>query len=101
LIALGLERGRESLLTSARNEQLSGTSAEPNGTLTKTHDRHLSMEKAVEIGLVVMPLEENQTLQDLVLSVHHACIHALTETGACKIIENHRGAASILVASPN
>ncbi len=69
--------------------------------LTKTHDRHLSMEKAVEIGLVVMPLEENQTLQDLVLSVHHACIHALTETGACKIIENHRGAASILVASPN
>ncbi len=53
------------------------------------------------IGLVVSSLEEDQILQDLVLSVHHACIHALTETGACKIIENHRGAASILVASPN
>lgn len=68
--------------------------------LTKTHDRHLSMDKARDIGLTILPLEENQTLQDLVLSVHHACIHALTETGACKIIENHRGAASILVASP-
>lgn len=72
-----------------------------NHGLTKTHDRHLSMAKAKAIGLAIVPLERDQKLQDLVLSVHHACIHALTETGACKIIENHRGAASILVASPN
>jgi len=71
-----------------------------NHALTKTHDRHLSIEKAKAIGLVVVPLEQDQKFQDLVLSVHHACIHALTETGACKIIENHRGAASILVAAP-
>jgi polysaccharide deacetylase 2 family uncharacterized protein YibQ len=40
-------------------------------------------------------LEEEQRLQDAVLSVHHACIHTLTATPAVKIIENHMGAAFI------
>jgi hypothetical protein len=43
-------------------------------------------------------LEEDQTLQDAVLSVHHACILTLASTGALKITENHKGVASIAVA---
>jgi hypothetical protein len=40
-------------------------------------------------------LEETPTLQEAVLSVHHAYIHTLSSTGACKIIENHSGVAFI------
>ncbi len=64
--------------------------------LSKTHDRHISVQKARDIGLNVKPLEDDQTLQDLVLSIHHACIHTLSGTGACKIIENHLGVANIM-----
>lgn len=59
--------------------------------LTLSHSRHISMEKAVELGIKVVPLEEDQKLQDAVLTVHHACIQTLAETPAFKIIENHNG----------
>lgn len=59
------------------------------------HARHMSFEKCKEIGLNVTPLEDNPKLQDLVLSVHHACIHTLSSTNAFKVIENQRGTAFI------
>jgi hypothetical protein len=66
--------------------------------LTKSHARHLSAEKCKQIGLKVSFLEDNPDLQEAVLSVHHACIHTLSSTGAFKIIENHNGVAFIQVA---
>jgi ATP-dependent protease ClpP protease subunit len=42
--------------------------------LTLSHARHLSFQKCKEIGLEVKPLEEDDALQDAVLSVHHAYI---------------------------
>ncbi len=63
--------------------------------LTKSHARHLSMEKCKQMGLKVDALEDDPQLQDAVLSVHHACIHTLSSTGAYKIIENHKGVAFI------
>jgi Serine dehydrogenase proteinase len=66
--------------------------------LTKSHGRHLSASKCKAIGLKVSLLEDDQRLQEAVLSVHHACIHTLGSTGAFKIIENHRGVAFIQVA---
>jgi hypothetical protein len=63
--------------------------------LTKSHDRHLSAERCQEIGLKVERLEDNQKLQDAVLSVHHACMHTMAHTGAQKIIENHLGVAYV------
>lgn len=66
--------------------------------LTKSHARHLSYEKCKQIGLEVELLEDDPKLQDAVLSVHHACIVTLTETGAYKIIENHNGIAFIQIA---
>lgn len=66
--------------------------------LTKSHARHLSATKCQGIGLRVVRLEDNQEFQEAVLSVHHACIHTLSATGAYKIIENHRGVAFIQIA---
>lgn len=66
--------------------------------LMKSHSRHLSAEKCKSIGLNVIALEDDQKLQDAVLSVHHACIHTLSSTGAVKIVENHDGKAFILFA---
>jgi hypothetical protein len=63
--------------------------------LTLSHARHISAERARGLGLNVTALEDDQRLQDLVLSVHHACATTLGETGAFKIIENHNGTAFI------
>lgn len=63
--------------------------------LTKSHARHLSASKCQEIGLKIEKMEDNQKLQDAVLSVHHMCIHTLSATPAIKIIENHEGKAFI------
>jgi ATP-dependent protease ClpP protease subunit len=63
--------------------------------LTLSHGRHISFAKAEEIGVVVTALERDQTLQDLVLAIHHSCTQALTETNAFKIIENDKGVAVI------
>jgi ATP-dependent protease ClpP protease subunit len=65
--------------------------------LNKSHSRHLSAEKCKNIGLKVVSLEKDPDFQDRVLSVHHACIHTLTATGAYKLIENHDGVAFIKV----
>ena len=64
-------------------------------TLTKSHSQQLSKSTCESIGLKIAALEDNDQLQDLVLSVHHACIHTLASTPAFKIIENHRGIAHI------
>jgi len=66
--------------------------------LTLSHARHLSLAKCNEIGLKVMALEDDQELQDAVLSVHHACICTLSATQALKIIENHDGIAFVQMA---
>lgn len=61
-----------------------------------SHARHLSLAKCKEIGLEILELESDQTLQDLVLSVHHATMQTIFNTPAFKIIENHNGQAFIL-----
>jgi hypothetical protein len=66
--------------------------------LTKSHSRHLPIERCVEIGLKISRLEADQDLQEKVLSVHHACMLTLSSTGAYKLIENQRGVAFIKVA---
>jgi hypothetical protein len=66
--------------------------------LSKSHARHLSYDRCSGIGLEVRCLEDDQDLQDAVLSVHHACIHTLGATPAFKLIENHEGKAFIQIA---
>jgi hypothetical protein len=66
--------------------------------VTKSHARHLSAARCKEIGLNVMMMEDHQKLQDAILTLHHACIHTLTATGAFKVIENQKGVAFIQIA---
>lgn len=62
----------------------------------KTHSRFLTRERLrSEGGLEVHNLEDDQELQDLVLSVFHAVTHTFNATPAVKIIENHEGKAFI------
>ncbi|AJP51114.1 SDH family Clp fold serine proteinase [Pseudomonas simiae] len=63
---------------------------------TKTHSRHLHVEDAVGFGLKVVKLEDDEELQDLVLTVHHAYMHTFANSPAGKIIENHNGSAIVL-----
>jgi len=63
--------------------------------LTKSHARHISVARAEEIGLNIFRLEDDQKLQDAVLSVHHACIITLSETACCKLVENHNGVGQV------
>jgi len=64
---------------------------------TATHARHLPISKCEELKLKVVKLEDDQTLQDLVLTVHHAFIHTFSLTPAIKIVENHLGVANVLM----
>lgn len=55
----------------------------------KAHSRHISLKEIKDIGLKVHPLEEDNKLQDTVLTIHHTYMHTLSSTPAIKIIENH------------
>lgn len=67
--------------------------------LTLSHDRHLSIDILKDkLGLKIVSLESDSILQDLVLSVHHACIITMTQTPAYKLIENQDGKAYIQLA---
>jgi hypothetical protein len=66
-----------------------------DGAQNKSHSRHIGLERAESIGLTIRRLEDDQSLQDAVLSVHHASVVTLQGTGAYKIIENHDGIAFI------
>lgn len=62
---------------------------------TKTHARHIHIDAVKAMGLKVVELESDSTLQDLCLTVHHAYMHTLASSPAIKIIENHLGNAVV------
>lgn len=66
-----------------------------NHSVSKSHARHLATAKCKDIGLNIFDLESDPELQDIVLSIHHSCIHTLSSTNAFKIIENQNGIAFI------
>lgn len=61
----------------------------------KTHERHIHFEECDKIGLKVEAIEQDQQLQDLVLTVHHCFMHSLMNTPSFKMIENHEGVALV------
>ncbi len=68
-----------------------------NNEHTKMHSRHIGIDKAQEIGLIVKPLEADDKLQDAVLSIHHCFMHTFQNTNAVKIIENQNGVSFIMI----
>lgn len=61
----------------------------------KLHERQIGYKEARGIGLKISLLEDDQDLQDLILTVHHCYVHTLSNTSAFKIIENQDGASFI------
>lgn len=64
--------------------------------LHKTHGRPISIKDATNAGLKVMPLEEDNELQDKVLSVFHASMITHETTNCVKFIENQHGDGTFL-----
>jgi len=62
----------------------------------KTHGRPISLQQAQTIGLKVVPLESDQTLQEHVLSVFHSTVLTFESSNCMKRIENHNGKGRFL-----
>ncbi len=61
----------------------------------KSHAHHISKEVCKEIGVSVIDMEDDNELQDLILTVHHSFMHTFSNSMATKIVENHLGVAYI------
>lgn len=59
----------------------------------KTHGRPISREDARSKGMNIENLEDDQILQDAVLSVYHAVSHTFSSSPVVKLVENHLGKA--------
>lgn len=65
------------------------------------HGRPLHRDYLRQQGMVIDDLEDDQELQERVLTIYHAFMHSLSSTTAFKIIENHHGRGYIrLTAAP-
>lgn len=60
-------------------------------TNNKSHSRHFTFDFCKSLGLKVSALEDDQMLQETVLSVHHAFVITIDATPSSKLIENHVG----------
>jgi len=67
---------------------------------TKIHERHIHANEAKEFGLKISMFEEDNDLQDLVLTIHHAYMHTFAACNAEKIIENHLGQIVVITNTP-
>jgi hypothetical protein len=61
----------------------------------KSHARHISKEKCKALGVIIEDMENDNELQDLILTVHHSFMHTFSSSIAVKIVENHLGIAYI------
>ncbi|MEY9220664.1 SDH family Clp fold serine proteinase [Bradyrhizobium ottawaense] len=59
---------------------------------TTEHSHHFLIDKCAEIGLEVYAIEQDQDLQESILSVHHSFIATFARTNSIKVIENAIGA---------
>lgn len=72
-----------------------------NLSKNRGHDKHIHLEECKAMGLNIKELEDpaDKKLQDLVLTIHHCFMFTLSNTAACKIIENHIGQRYVKVQS--
>lgn len=64
----------------------------------KSHGRTIGRSELESKGIKIKHLEDDQTCQDLVLSVFHATTHTFTATSAVKMVESHTGKAWMLIS---
>ncbi len=59
---------------------------------TTEHSHHFLIDKCHQIGLNIISIENDQSLQELILSVHHSFMASFDATSSLKIISNSIGA---------
>lgn len=58
---------------------------------TKSHGKHLSAKECSELGLKISNMEDDDELQDLILSVHHACMNLFNiNKNTLKLVANNK-----------
>ena len=92
-----LETGMFSGQTDAKEKAVRVVEGLTTPDKTFSHARHIHLETLEDMGLVIEKLENDQTLQDLVLTTHHAFMHSLSLTPAIKIVENQNGVAYVRI----
>ena len=79
-------------------ERLSRSSALLSNVVEgKAHNTHFQIDECLKAGLIIERLEDDQTLQDITLTIHHCYMHTLSNTPAFKIIENQLGRAMVKI----
>lgn len=64
--------------------------------LVRSHARHIHIDRCKDLKLKIIDLEDDQTLQDLVLTTHHTFMQTFSEVPTVvKIIENQNGVAMV------
>ncbi len=66
---------------------------------TFNHARHIHLDALLDMGLRIESMEDDQQLQDLILTVHHTFMHTFSMTPALKIVENQDGVAFVRMAT--
>jgi hypothetical protein len=90
-----LEEGMFAGLPDRKRKAKKVTRALSDYAKNKSHERHFDAEECEQMGLVVKHLEDDSTMQDLVLTVHHCYMNVLMNSTAFKVIENHNGVALV------
>ena len=62
---------------------------------SKVHGRHYQYRECMENGLNIKLMEDDDALQDLILSVHHSFMITFQQTSAVKIISNNQNKSFI------
>ncbi len=65
---------------------------------TSSHEHHFSAGDCSGFGLKIEKLEDDQMLQEAVLSVHHAYMATFNRTAAVKIVESQNGQSWVVSA---
>lgn len=82
-----------------KNTRKSILKAFNNNTTTKVHSRHISKDKCKAVGLNILDMEQDQHLQDMILSLHHCYMIYLESTVVTKIVENNIGGCTMRLLS--
>ena len=61
----------------------------------KSHAHHISKDVCKQAGVSIIDMEDDNELQDLILTVHHSFMHTFSHSSATKIVENHLGVAYV------
>ncbi|MBL8577703.1 MAG: hypothetical protein JNK47_10785 [Mesorhizobium sp.] len=96
--------GTREMVTTWLRQNMFAAAGDPGAAATETvnrlmdyagtteHGHHFLIDKCQEMGLTVVALEDDQNLQEDVLSVHHSFVATFAKTPSIKLIQNAAGA---------